>query len=300
MKKKILITGGTGLIGPAIVRSLLNENFDVYLVSRKPVLSIHNEKLKLITFDILAEPFENLIKKISDINIIIHGASFLETKLNFENLQIHRKFIEFTEKLFSFSGKSQKESLLIYLSSFAFLKRPLEKIITEEHPVCAINPYSINKYWGELVLFNLPNKNIRPVSLRISSPVSDDINQMPDTVVKKWISQVSVGNSVKVYGSGKRTQDFVSTIDIAKAVIQIIKNNNARGTYNITSGTSVSMNELAEIIADKFSAKIIHCGEDVNENDRWNISIKKSQNEFNYNPIFTSKQAIENLLNKII
>ena len=88
--------------------------------------------------------------------------------------------------------------------------------------------------------------------------------------------------------------------DIADAFLSCIQKDDISGIFNIASSNAISMLDLAKMISEKFSNQYQFIGEDVNENDRWNISIEKAKQQLNYLPNYTSTQAITNLLNNIL
>ncbi len=102
-----------------------------------------------------------------------------------------------------------------------------------------------------------------------------------------------------MFGKGERMQDFVATTDISQAVFKAISCADAEGVYNIASGIPISMKQLANIIESKYNCAIEFYGSDINKSDRWNISIKKAKNDFDYTPLYSSKETINKLLDCI-
>jgi len=135
--------------------------------------------------------------------------------------------------------------------------------------------------------------------LRVSSPVTTKLTHMPPTVLTKWIKCGLNGRPLQIYGSGKRSQDFIMTSEIARAFLCSTDNLDAVGIYNIASGSQISMMELAHSISDKFGNAVEFYGPDVNENDRWNISVDKAEKELQFKPRYSSKETILNVLNNL-
>jgi UDP-glucose 4-epimerase len=296
MGKNILITGGTGLVGSEITHLLLQRNHNVFVVGRKEP-SITNTNLHFIQFDIANDNLEKLKSTLPPIDAIIHAAAYVGATNTPEETEYCRKAnIDFTNNLFQYASSLNKNIPVIYISSFSVLAKPLITPINEEHVVIPKSFYALSKYYGELFLKSpAKTKGIRPIVFRISSPIGKKVEQLSN-VVGKWIDLASKGKNLTIQGNGERIQDFVSTEDIAAAVLLALQNNNTKGVYNIASGNSISMNELANEITSFFLTQAEHKGEDANEKDKWIISIEKAQKDLGYQPKFSSIDSIKNLL----
>lgn len=294
MKKKILITGATGLVGTALLEKLLEEDFAIYAISRSGK-AIINKNLIWIKRDI-SKSQDQLIAQLPDVDIVVHAAAAVNVVSNLDEKSVfQRTNTEFSNKLFK-NCANTKVRTVIYISAFNFLKTPLEKEITELHPVLPTTNYGLSKYEAELALFQYADtQKYRPVSLRISSPIAFNFDLLHNTVVKKWINDGIQGKTITIYGDGSRTQDFVATEDIAQSVIKAIGSQTS-GVYNIASGASITMVELANIISSYFDTNVKFEGKDAKEGERWNISIMKAAKYLNYKPTYNSQKVIEKLL----
>jgi len=296
--KKILITGSTGLVGKSILSAILEQDMDIYCLGRhKP--SVKHKNLKFIKADFSNDP-KRILSKLPKVDVVIHGAAYMDAgKSGNESILYQKVNVVFTEALFRHC-RDTNVSKVIYISTFAFLKKPLLRIIDEKHPIRPLTPYAISKHQGELLLFKYADKHYKGVALRIPSPLPQDYQDLHGTVVKKWIESALDERPIEVFGDGSRTQDFVSTKDVARAVINAIFGNDVSGTYNIASGKPLSMRRLSEIISRHFNnTKVIFVGNDTNENDQWNISIKKAEKEIDYAPRHKPEEAIQELLKTV-
>lgn len=298
--KNVLITGGTGLVGTDLLKQFVSENYKVYAVARKEA-SFNRDYLIWIKKD-FEEIDSNFFRDLSNIDIIIHAGALInkdDSISDFNNFRVIN--MEFSEKLFYWCSNLKNYPTVIYISSLSFIQKPLSGIITESSPLAPISLYGISKYWGELALFGYSKSGAyRPVALRLSSPITFNMKLLHNTVVKKWIDNSLKKEKIHVYGKGTREQDFVSTLDITQAVFKIIQNENIQGVYNIASGSTISMTELADLISKKFSVEFDYTGKDINEKDKWLVSIEKAKKDFDYQPTYTSVKVIKKLLNTIV
>ena len=294
----ILLTGATGLVGSTILKSFLSKGFFVKAISRNNQPPLKN--VEWIIADIADEKI-NFQKHRENIDVVVHNAACLclgNTEI--EKVAIQKTNIDFTSQLFESAGR-QGIQKAIFTSSFSFIAKPLPEVIAETAPTRVISTYAASKLAGEVLMKeNAVKYGFEYNILRISSPVCFNIDRMPSTVVKKWVTQSMQGQNIQVFGNGTRTQDFVAVHDIADAFVNCIQQDEVSGIFNIASGNAISMLDLAKMISEKFSNQYQFSGEDVNENDQWNISIEKAKQQLNYLPKYTSTQAITTLLNNIL
>jgi GDP-L-fucose synthase len=69
-------------------------------------------------------------------------------------------------------------------------------------------------------------------------------------MIRKFIEAESQGvSSVQLWGSGNPKRDFVYARDVASCVVKTLKMNNLQGPINLSSGNSISIRDLAMLIA---------------------------------------------------
>lgn len=297
--KRVLLTGGTGLVGTDIRKQLIKAGYKIYLLVNHKVKEATG--INLIYCDMADVP-SGFFRSLPKVDAVVHAGAVVNIPEDQDEFCLLRKVnMEFSENLFHWVTSLKKKIPVVYFNSPSFLQKPLEKIITESHPVAPILPYSISKIWGEKALLKYTEIfSYRAISFRISSPIVFDFKLLHETVVKKWISQAKEGKVISVYGKGERSQDFVATTDIAEAVMKAIENKNAKGIYNIASGSMISMSNLAKLISQCFKIKVKYIKVDCENSDQWNISIKKAYQDFGFIPKYNSEEVIKKLIDSIL
>lgn len=282
---RILLTGGTGLIGKCITRTLLSAGFEVIAITRRlSSYHIQGPGIRWIEHDFSKGSIKSRLEGVP-FNCLVHAAAWKGIGTSPEDLRnLVQVNLTSTIDLLDLCD-SQATRCVVFISSYSLLRKPLENPISEKHPVGPTTPYALSKLLGEeLVKRYALAKGVRSVILRISSPVPTRLEELPNTVVKKWLELASHGNSITVYGSGTRSQDFVHVEDIACAVHKSIVTQEATGLYNIASGRPLSMLILAQEIARLKSVPIDFQGVDPNEADRWLISIDRARSDLGFMP----------------
>src|SRR5262245_20097216 len=294
MRGRVLLTGGTGLVGTDILSRLVEDNYDVVCLSRRPPVTA-SRQVNWIETD-LAANHRQILNTLPAVDHIVHAAATREAVTEADVARLNTVNITFTEAMFDWAA-AKRVATVIYISGFNLLRRPLAAVIDEKHPVDPRTPYADSKLRAEVALVeHASQQHFRGLSLRVSSPVPSSYDLLHATVVKTWIDQARQRRVVTVHGGGERTQDFVATTDVAAAVALALENPAASETYNVASGTSLSMLDLANLIAAGWDAPVVFAGTDVNEGERWNISIDKARAGLGYRPQFSARSAIEQLL----
>lgn len=293
--RRVLLTGGTGLIGSAILERLAGAGYYVHCLGRTPP-SKQMENVSWIEADISGDP-GRILERLPQADAVVHAGAAVRPSSEPDALSILlASNMAFTEALFRWAA-SRRVGPVIYISGLNFLRKPLAPLIDESHPLAPLTPYGLSKYWGEIALLEHARDGAyRPVSLRVSSPLPGSRTLLHATVVKRWIELALQKLPLVVHGSGARTQDFVDTADVADAVAAALETESASGVYQIASGQAVSMSELSEQIACRTGSSVVHEGEDANEAERWNLSIEKARKDLSYAPRRSLDATIETLL----
>lgn len=132
---------------------------------------------------------------------------------------------------------------LIYASSCILYDAADPATKTEQAPVQATTPYAAAKLSGELQAAALPGS----VVMRIPSPVGGFGRRR--TVFERFVEQAIHAQSLEVWGTGRREQDFIHVADIAGFVRQVLFKR-VDGVFNVASGLPTSMRGLADTIVD--------------------------------------------------
>lgn len=292
--KKIFLTGATGLVGSQLTETLSRHSFSIKALSRNKQLDIKD--VEWIVYDISSSDLM-LCKQLEGVDVIIHNAACLKAgNTSAELEEIQKVNVDFTERLLNCAVQVNIKKI-IFTSGFNLIKKPLPDLINESAALNPTTAYAKSKYIGEQLLQEYEAKyGININILRLSSPVNPNLHLLPETVLKKWISQSINNQTIQVYGKGNRTQDFVAVSDITNAFLSCIEHKNVNGIFNIASGNTISMKQLALLITEKYGNKFEFTGVDENENDKWNISIEKATKFLQYNPKFSSISIINELL----
>ena len=106
---------------------------------------------------------------------------------------------------------------------------------------------------------------------------------------------------IKLHSDGSQYRDFVTINPLKEVILEFIKNDIKQGTYNLGSGNSISILELAfkisSICNEIFNyTPTIKSSNKKYPNSYFEFEVSKIKREFNYNFTNSIDRAIEELL----
>jgi len=277
MKKKILVTGGTGYIGSHTTVELINEGFEVIIID-----NLYNseaevtDRIRMITgvkpvlevFDLCdRDKVEGFFKEYSDISAVIHFAALKAVGESVNKpLEYYRNNLL---SLINLLGAMRLSGVanLVFSSSCTVYGQPGQLPVTEEAPLQpATSPYGNTKQIGEAIIRDTTasDKNIKAIALRYFNPIgahpSALIGELPRGVPENlvpYITQTAYGlrEELKVFGDdydtpdGSCIRDYLHVTDLAKAHVVAVnrllqgKNKSDYEVFNLGTGTGVTVLE---------------------------------------------------------
>jgi len=277
MKKKILVTGGTGYIGSHTTVELINEGFEVVIVdnlynSEAEVIDrihkITGIKPLLEVFDLCEkEKVDAFFLRNKDIAAVIHFAAYKAVGESVNKpIEYYRNNLLSLVNLLS-AMKQNGIPDFVFSSSCTVYGQPEKLPVTENAPLQpATSPYGNTKQVGESIIRDttVSDKNLKAISLRYFNPIgahpSSLIGELPRGVPENlvpYITQTAYGlrDELRVFGDdyntpdGSCVRDYLHVVDLAKAHVVAVKrllegkNKANYEVFNLGTGTGVSVLE---------------------------------------------------------
>jgi nucleoside-diphosphate-sugar epimerase len=254
---KVLVTGGAGFIGSHLVDRLLGEGFEVTVLddfSRGQMQNIkahiNLEELHLVRGDV--KDASTVKEVIVGVDAVFHEAALVDVPLSVQNPVLFNDVnLVGTLNLLKASLDSDVKRF-IFASSAAVYgdSKPARK--SENTPCKPRSPYAVSKLAAEnyVKIFN-ELYGLETVSLRYFNVYGPRqvAGSSYNAVITSFISRLLCEQPPIIYGDGKQTRDFVHVDDVVSANLLALESRNAVcEVFNIASGTSVSVSELAKIL----------------------------------------------------
>lgn len=253
--KKILITGGNGMVGKALVKRLGEENYNNLLLPYSKDLNLRNQKEVEDYFSMNKPEYVfHLAAKVGGIAANMKSpAEFL-----YDNLAMEANVIE--------SSRKNDVKKLLFLGSSCIYPRECPQPMKEEDLLTGkLEPtnegYALAKICG-LKMCEFYNKQYGTDFINLMPPniygVNDHFESEKSHVISALITKFNEAKknkleSVEIWGTGVSRREFLYVNDAADAMVYFMKNYSAKdiGPFvNIGSEEDISIKDLAFLIKD--------------------------------------------------
>ena len=259
---KILVTGGAGFIGSHIAEYLVQRGDDVTVLDnlntgRKENLAKINDKINFVNGDI--RDYKLLEKLVSDTAGVFHEAALASVQDSFnmkdEYFDVN---VNGTENIFKLAKEYGFK--VVYASSSSVYGNPKKIPINEDDDRKPINPYAETKLDGEVLAKKYSEMSVRVIGLRYFNVFGPRQSKEYAGVIKLFLEKIKQKIPPKINGDGLQTRDFVHIDDVVMANILAMDSNIKHEFFNVGTGNSISILELANAIirASSLSLEPIH------------------------------------------
>ncbi|MAF97615.1 MAG: GDP-fucose synthetase [Micavibrio sp.] len=249
--KTILVLGGTGMVGAAILRRLKNEDVHILSPNRSALNLLRQDDVEVY---MRAHKPDIVIMAAGKVGGIVANvekpAAFLYENLMIEANVIHSCYLAGVEKLL-FLGSSciYPKDAAIPIVEDALLSGALE-------PTNA--PYALAKIAGVKMCDSYRMQfacdyisampcNLYGIGDRYDARKS---HVVPALLMRAHMAKVANDPELIVWGSGQVLREFLFVDDLADGLIFLLKNYSGAGAINIGSGEEISVAELASLICE--------------------------------------------------
>jgi len=234
MKNKVaMITGGRGFIGSSLANILGKDN-------------------EIIIYDIVdgndVRDIKVLRAMMKNVDYVFHFAAIasVEESINKPKETMDHNILGTYNVLKAAIDNNVKRVLF---SSSAAVYGDINQVpIKEDFKLNATSPYAISKIVSENLLDKFKvEHNLNSIYLRYFNVYGPNQNIKYSPVIPVFIRKALNNENITIYGDGKQTRDFIYIGDVNRANI-IAMETEASGVFNIGSGKSINIENLAKLI----------------------------------------------------
>ena len=296
---KLLITGGAGYVGSALVPKLLKIGHEItvldLMIYGENVLEDH-PRLKKIKGDI--RQIDLLEKIIPSHDIVLHLAC-ISNDPSFELNPTLGKSINFDafEPLVKLSRESNV-SRFIYASSSSVYGIKSEKNVTEDMVLEPLTDYSKFKAQCEVILNKYKSENFITTTIRPSTVCGYAKRQRLDLVVNILTNHAYHKREIKVFG-GSQLRPNIHINDMIDCYLNVIDANKDKinGQIFNVGFKNQSVDELAEDVKEIIGEDIKIRKTETDDNRSYHVSSEKINSVLGFKTKYTVKNAVQDLKN---
>jgi len=272
--KKIMVTGGAGLIGLEVCRQLAAKGLEVHLFDLgeqvQRVSKDIPEQVKVFYGSIV--DLSSLRAAMADCDVVIHLAALLGVKRSeADKLRCIEINVDGTKNVLDCAVQHRVKKF-VFASSSEVYGEPLENPLLEESITQGKTVYAVTKLVGEELCKAYAQRY--PIDYSILRYFNCyGPYQTAQFVISKFIANVMRNEIPVIQGDGKQIRSYTYVSDTARATIQAALSDKANGEIiNVGNGDRpISLRDLAELIIDVGGKKGVikpEYREDFNDCDR--------------------------------
>ena len=251
---KYAVTGGAGFIGSHLVKNLVERGNEVIVIDNLNTGKKKNVKKnfkKINFFEVDIRDFSTIEDIMKNVDGIFHEAALASVQ---DSFRIPDKFFDVnvkgTENIFKIGKKLGIK--VVYASSSSVYGNPISIPIKENDDKNPISPYAKTKLENDKMAEKYAKNGLKVIGLRYFNVFGLGQSKEYAGVIKLFLERIQQGLSPLINGDGLQVRDFVYVDDVVNANMLAMESNIDGKFFNIGTGTTISVLDLANMII-KFS-----------------------------------------------
>ncbi len=251
----VLITGGTGLIGTKLTQHLIENNYEVIILSRNKNKSSQNPKINYSYWDVKKEIIDTAVVQKADYIIHLAGAGVMDKRWSEE---YKKEILESRTKSAAFLVKTLKENphhvkAFISASAIGWYGEDAKPQIRKEGFV--ETDVAAKDFLGETcLLWEASTEPVTDLGIRLVKLRTGIVMSKEDGAFKEFKKPLSYGVAA-ILGNGKQIISWIHIDDLCRIYCEAMENNYLQGSYNAVAPNTVSQKNLIVVLAEKLRNK---------------------------------------------
>jgi UDP-glucose 4-epimerase len=254
---RVLITGGLGYLGGRLASHLLFQGYNVFLGTRKKLKSIKEPLSDTTLVQIDWSDQASLESATTGMDAVVHAAG-MDAQACYFNPTKALEVNGLNTAMLVDAAKSKGVRRFIYPSTVHVYSSPIVGRIDEISSTTNLHPYATSKLAGEkAVLYAKQIEKLQGVVLRLSNgsghPIFSD-TECWHLIMNDLCRQTVEKKELNLYSETYIERNFISMSDVCLGIdhfLKISENNLKSLPYNLCSEKSLSLQELAQLVAER-------------------------------------------------
>jgi UDP-glucose 4-epimerase len=263
--QRILLTGGAGAVGSAVVDQLIEERpaeivvFDTFSRGRPENLSwaLANGPLRIIEGDLRdATAVHDSFQRV---DVVFHLAALRVTQCAEEPRLALEVMVDGTFNVAEAAVQAGVRKVVAASSASVYGLAEVFPTSEDHHPYANRTLYGAAKTFNEGLFRSFNDRyGLDYAVLRyfnVYGPRIDIFGPQTEVLVR-WMERIEAGTPPLILGDGTQTMDFVHVDDVARATILAAKAEVTDEVFNVGSGVETSLNDLARILCQVMGSEL--------------------------------------------
>jgi nucleoside-diphosphate-sugar epimerase len=303
--KKVLVIGGAGYIGSALLPKLLDKGYhvrllDLLLFGTEPIAEvIDHPQLEIVQADF--RHIDKVVEAVQGMNAVIHLGAIVGDPACALNEELTIEVNLMATRMIAEVAKGSGVSRFIFASTCSVYGAG-EEMLDERSALRPVSLYARSKIASEQVLARMADDRFAPVILRFGTVFGLSGRTRFDLVVNLLTAKAVVDGQITVFG-GDQWRPFLHVDDAALALFKaleaplpLVRNQ----VFNVGSNDmNCTIQQVGEIIHRLVpTAQLVNMGSDTDRRN-YRVNFNKIRRTLDYVPKGTIKQGVRQVIEAI-
>jgi len=295
--RTVLVTGGAGFIGSHLAGALSRHNdvrvLDNLSTGRRGALP---EDVTFIEGDIRDD--DRRREAVNGVDLVFHEAAIVSVDQSVDAPTLTHD-VNARATLAVLEHARRNDARVVVASSAAVYGEPDRVPVTESQCLTPTSPYGVTKlaadHYTRLYadLYGLETVALRYFNVYGPGQAGGDYNG----VISTFVDRAVAGEPLVVHGNGSQTRDFVHVSDVVDANLAAATTDHVGEAFNVGTGTSVTIRELAEHVRRITGADVPIEHDEARSGDVTNsrADLTAARSRLGYEPVITLDEGLATL-----
>jgi len=292
---KLLIAGGAGYLGSALIPKLLERQYTVDVVD----LFWFGNHLPPETGVVNADIFSLQVADLDGYDQVVFLAGLSNDPMAEYSPSKNFVFNAAAPAFLAYMAKKAGARRFVYASSCSVYGYTENELYDETKPVSSVYPYGISKLQGEQAVMNLADDNFSVIALRKGTASGYSPRMRLDLIINTMFAHAIRDGEITVHNPSI-WRPIISIEDAATAYVRAIEANErisgifnvASGNYTVGEAADQVKTEIEEQLDRRVRLNINH----FNDVRNYKVSIEKARNVLSFHPHHCIRSIVQNLI----
>ncbi len=303
--KNVLVIGGAGYIGSALLPKLLDQGcrvriLDRFLYGYEPIQDLlDHPRLELLEGDF--RHVEKVVQGMQGMDSVVHLGAIVGDPASALDERVTVAVNLTATQMIAQVAKACGVPRFVFASTCSVYGAS-DELLDEQSPVNPISLYGRTKLAAEQGLLRMADESFAPTVLRFSTIYGFSGRTRFDLVVNLLTAMAKIDGRITIHG-GDQWRPFVHVDDAALGVASVLRaplSVVGNETFNIGSDDqNYTIQQVGEMIHEQvFAAELIVAGDDVDKRN-YRVNFAKVNQALDYKPQWTVQKGIQQVLEAV-
>lgn len=285
---RVLVTGGAGFLGSHVIEEMIDQEHETVCFDLQP-----SPLCESVSGDLLS--IDDLVSATKGVDMVCHLGAIGDVYLAMEKPYLAAAVNATGTANLMEACLANGVRKVINAATWEVYGPPKYEPLDEAHPCNPDHPYNITKLAGEQIALAYDHmKGVPVISLRLGT--SFGTRMRGNSVFSIFIKKALANDPIVIQGTGEQGRQFVHARDVARAFVAAMQSPVRAEVFNIVPSRSVSIKELAEMVARRIPTDISFAPARTGDIHPAKVSAKKAKSMLGWEPVVKFEDGLAEIV----